>query len=422
MLQVAIIGGGIAGLSAARHLEGKAEVTLFERSEELGGHARTLHCRGIPIDYGFIVFNRARYPGLSRMFAELGVRSQLAEMSFGVSAADGSFGYSTRTLRSLYADSSSLTELAHHRMVIDLVSFLHRARRDHRRRVACGLTLKEYLDLIGARPRLRDRFVYPLAGALWSAGHGDVLDFPAEVFLGFLYIHGMLRPAFASPWRTVVGGSKTYVDALVDSLARVHFRCAASVRRIRRTPHTVCVELESGEMITADRLIICTHANQAVSMLGSESHPQIDALKHIRYDENRVVVHTDETALPVNRAARAAWNYRVSGSGKVAVTYWCNKLQKISATTHYMVTLNPNPSIPIDPTLILHQTTMSHPQFDLAALSARRTLAQLQGQQYTYFAGAYFGHGFHEDGFRSGFAAAAKLLADHASTSETAVA
>ena len=410
------MGSGVAGLAAARHLHRHAKVTVFEKSAELGGHVRTINHNGLHIDCGFIVFNRACYPGLTKLFAELGVRSQPSQMSFGVSAADDSFSYSTRTLRTLYPNLSSLRDSRHHRMVIDIVQFLARARRDHRLQRAVGLTLEEYLRGIGARPRLCERFVFPLAGALWSAGQGEVHSFPAEVFLGFLQVHGMLRPALAPPWRTVVGGAQTYVNALRLALDQVTFRTSCGVDRIRRDTYGVHLDLESAETETFDRVVLCTHADQALAMLDSPHRSEVDSLGRIGYCKNQVVVHTDERALPENRHARAAWNYRVSAASKVSLTYWSNKLQRLPTATNFLVTLNPLRSPRVES--IVHETTMRHPQFNLDALIGRRQLGQLQGQRATYFAGAYFGFGFHEDGYRSGFAAAAKLLADQAAVAE----
>ena len=412
MLRVAIVGGGIAGLAAARRLAGAAHVTVIEAREQLGGHVRTIHAKdGPPLDCGFIVFNRTRYPGFSRMLRELGVRSQPSEMSFGVSAADGSFAYSTRTPNTLFADRRSLSDRAHRQMVADLFSFLARARRDHRRGTARGLRLDQYLDQIGARPILRERFVFPLAGALWSAGRRESAEFPAEVLLGFLAVHGMLRPALNPRWRTIRGGSSTYVEALRKALD-VDWQIGSPVVSIERSATEHNVVLASGHTIRADRTIIAAHADQALAMLSSPSHAEAQALGAIRFTENDVVVHTDARILPAAEAARAAWNYRVTPSGKVEVTYWCNKLQRLSGPKNYMSTLNPRQ--PIDVDRIVHRTTMRHPCFDLAGLDARRTILRRQGEQSTYFAGAYFGYGFHEDGFRSGVAAADALLADAA--------
>lgn len=412
--RVAIIGGGIAGLAAARALRGRARVLLFERAPRLGGHAHTISVPSpggeLALDCGFLVFNRARYPLFSRMLDELGVQTRTSDMAFGVWSDDGRVAYSTSTARSMFARPGSLWSKRHHRLVAAILGFLWKARADLGAGRAAGLTIGDYLQ--DAPPELGDLFVKPLATALWSIDTAAVNAFPAEVLLRFLHVHGMLRPLVAPRWRTIAGGSRRYVDAVAASLD-AEVCCNTGVARVYRDRDAAVIALENGQSLAVDRVVVAVHADQALALLDQPGPAERAALSAIRYSDNRVVVHTDSSRLPRQRAARASWSYRLCRDGAVEVSYWLNRLQKLGGATDYLVTLDPK--TPIAGSAVLHETRMSHPLFDLAALEARRTLARCQGQRSTYYAGAYFGFGFHEDGFRSGLAAAAQLCADWAS-------
>lgn len=415
--RVAVIGGGVAGLAAARTLAGRARTTLFERDPRPGGHAHTVTVptpRGdLALDCGFLVFNRARYPLFSALLDELGIPTRASDMAFGVWSDDGSIAYSTSTVRSLYARAGSLTSLAHHRLVAAIGRFLLRARRDLAAGRCRGLTIGAYVDRIGAGEALRDRFIRPIAGALWSVDDRDIDSFPAEVLVRFLGNHGMLRPAFPPRWRTIAGGSRRYVDALVSSLD-AEILSGTEVARVHRDRGGVGVELRGGETRAFDRVVLAVHTDQALALL-DPSDGERAALSAIRYSHHRIAVHTDSSRLPPQPAARASWSYRLCASGEVEMSYWLNRLQRIRSATDYLVTVDPK--TPIAAGALLHETSMSHPLFDLPALAARRRLARMQGRASTYWAGAYFGFGFHEDGFRSGVAAASRLLADWARAS-----
>jgi predicted NAD/FAD-binding protein len=410
--RVAVIGGGIAGLAAARTLGDRARVTLIEKAPQLGGHAHTVTVptpRGdLALDCGFLVFNRARYPMFSGLLDELGISSRASDMAFGVWSDDGSIAFSTSSLGSLYARRRSLLSVRHHRLVAAIGGFLVRGRRDLAAGRADGLSIGDYLERTGASRSLRDHFVRPIAGALWSIDDADIDGFPAEVLLEFLRAHGMLRPAFPPRWRTVAGGSRSYVRALAATLD-AEILTGTEVGRIHRDHGGVGVELRGGHSIAVDRVVIAAHTDQALALLAADA-PERDALAAIRYSHHRVAVHTDSSRLPPQPRARASWSYRLCRSGEVEVSYWLNRLQKIRSTTNYLVTLDPKTPIPA--AALVYETRMSHPLFDLPALAARRRLARLQGVDGTYYAGAYFGFGFHEDGLRSGVAAASRLLAD----------
>ena len=411
--RVAVIGGGIAGLAAGRALRGRAEVLLFERDARLGGHARTVSVAApqgeLALDCGFLVFNRRRYPLFSRMLDELGIETRDSDMAFGVWSDDGDIAYSTSNVRSMFARPGSLWSRRHRHLVGSILRFLWTGRADLALGRASGLTIGDYLA--GAEPDLRDLFIRPLAAALWSIDDAEVDRFPAEVLLRFLQVHGMLRPVMPPRWRTIAGGSRRYVDAMAAGLdAEIH--AGTGARRIYRDGGVAVVVLDNGQSLAVDRVILAVHADQALGLLADPAAAERAALSAIRYSDNRIVVHTDSSRLPGQPAARSSWSYRLCSSGAVEVSYWLNRLQGIRGSTDYLVTLDPK--TPIPPAAILYETRMSHPLFDLAALDARRALARCQGQRGTYFAGAYFGFGFHEDGFRSGLSAATQLCADWA--------
>jgi predicted NAD/FAD-binding protein len=415
MLRVVIVGGGIAGLAAARALHRSAEVILLEAAGAIGGHAHTVEIetpagpRGL--DCGFIVFNRARYPRFSRLLRHLGVATRASDMSFGVWSEDGSLAYATSGLASFYARAGSLLEPRHHRLLAAILGFLARARRDAATGAAANRTLAEYLAASDASSDLEARFVTPLAAALWSAGGRDIERIPAELFLGFLHAHGMLRPIAPPRWHTVAGGSVSYLRALRRELT-IDLRLGAFARRLHRDGAGVAVELEGGEVIAADRAILATHTDQALALLAEPSPEERAALGAIRYRRNHIVLHSDSSRLAPAARARASWSCRLGDDGGLEVSYWLNRLQRIPGPTPYLVTVNPRG--PIDDGAILHRREMSHPIFDRAALDARRRIARLQGSRHTYFAGAYLGYGFHEDGYRAGHAAACRLRADWA--------
>lgn len=411
--RVAVVGGGIAGLAAARTLARRAEVTLIDAAPEPGGHVHTVTVpteRGpLALDCGFVVFNRRRYPHFCRMLADLGVASKPTDMAFGVWSDDGSIAYSTSTLRSMYARGASVFSPRHHRLAFGIVRFLGRARRELARGSTRGRALGDFLDRIGATPDLRDHFVRPLAGALWSIGDRAIDEIPAELLLRFLDNHGMLRPVLPPRWRTVAAGASTYVRALRQQLP-IEWRLGCAARAVHRAGRGVVVELETGASVEADRVILATHSDQSLALLVDAAPAEREALAPMRYANNVLVVHTDSRRLPRQRAARASWSYRLCEGGAVEVSYWLNRLQRIRSRTEYLVTVNP--VTPIDPALVIDRVNMSHPCFDLDGLAARPALARLQGRAGTYFAGAYLGYGFHEDGYRSGLAAASRLLAD----------
>jgi uncharacterized protein len=430
-MKVAIVGSGISGLAAARALAGRAEVTVFEAGEAPGGHVVTVQAPSrhgpLAVDMGFIVCNRENYPRFFTMLDELGVPTRETTMSFSVALPARELEWGSASLSAVFADRRRLFDPRHWRFLIEVMRFLRRARRDLASGGCAGRSLDEYLADLGAPADLREGFVVPLAAALWSLAPARCGAFPAESYLRFLDQHGMLRAVRPLAWRTVVGGSQRYLDALLRWLgaAGVTLRLASPVARVHRDERGVTLEVggaaaASGEPAGGgaslvahrfDRVILACHADTALALLAEPSEEEAALLGAFGYSTNRTVLHREVRFLPRNPRAHAAWNY-VSDrdASRVAVTYSMNHLQGLPADTPLLVTLNPRQ--PIAPGAILHERAFTHPQFDAAALVAQRRLRTLDGVHRTYYAGAHFGFGFHEDGMRSGIEAARAALRD----------
>lgn len=389
-MRVAIIGSGITGLAAARALAPRHEVTIFEAAARPGGHVHTVDTLDGPVDMGFIVHNRDNYPRFCSMLDELGVATRPTTMSFSV-AHDG-LEWGSATLADLFAQRRRLFDPRHWRFLLAVLALLRAARRD-----VAGLTdesLDEYLTRTRVSREVRDRFVVPLAAALWSLAPARCGEFPAVSYFRFLDQHGMLSPVRPLPWRTIVGGSRVYVDALLARLP-VELRLATPVSRIERRDG---VRVD-GERF--DRGIVATHADTALALLAEPTDHEARVLGAFRYSTNRTVLHTDRSFLP--ERVHAAWNYVADpDTSRVAVTYSMTKLQGLPDAP-YLVTLEPRRR----PRGVLHEVMFQHPQLDRAALAAQAEVPRLPGP--VQFAGAHLGSGFHEDGMRAGELAAARV-------------
>ncbi|MEJ7601129.1 MAG: FAD-dependent oxidoreductase [Kofleriaceae bacterium] len=402
-MRIAIVGAGIAGLGAAHALAGIHQVTLFDAAPRAGGHVMTIDAGDVAVDIGFIVCNRERYPLFFRLLRELGIATRPTAMAFSVALPDDDLEWGSASLSALFADRWRLFDPKHWRFLAEVMRFLSRARRELETGRVTG-TLADYVT----SGELRDRFVIPLAAALWSLAPDRCGEFPAETFVRFLDQHGMLRLVRPLAWHTIVGGSRRYVDALVAMLVeRPQFTLAlaTSIDSIHRDAAGATV-IASGREQRYDRVIVATHADTALALLDAPTAAERRVLGAFRYSANRTVLHTDRTFLPRSPAAHASWNFVADrDTARVAVTYSMTRLQGLPDVP-YLVTLNPRR----EPAGMLHDEAFTHPQFDRAALAAQAELPRLGGDR-TYFAGAYFGFGFHEDGLRSGLAAAASLRA-----------
>ncbi|MBL8588048.1 MAG: FAD-dependent oxidoreductase [Methylobacteriaceae bacterium] len=410
-MRVAIIGGGVSGLGAAIALAGRpgVETTLYEQAPRLGGHAHTIDVdhggRPVAVDVGFIVYNELNYPDLTALFAWAGVETIASDMSFALSCSDGGFEWSGRDkapLGGLFAQRRNAVSPRFWRFLDEVRRFQTRARAD----VAAGAigeeTLADYLAGRGFGAALRDDYVAPMGAAIWSMTPGETLAFPARAFLAFFDNHRLLqwdRPV----WRTVKGGSRTYVAALERRLGAT-LRKGVAARAVRRQGAGVVVEDAAGGVSAHDAAIFATHAPTALALLADATAAERDVLGAFRVSANRVVVHRDAALMPRRRAAWAAWNaLRKDRAARPAVTYWMNRLQALPDETPLFVTLNPDR--PVAPEKIFATFDVDHPLYDGAAIAAQSRLKTIQSGALR-FAGAWTGYGFHEDGLRSGLAAA----------------
>jgi hypothetical protein len=401
-VRIAVVGSGIAGLGSAWLLGRAHEVTLFEAGDRLGGHTHThaLDVAGRPydVDTGFIVHNPDHYPLLSRLFDELGVAVQETTMSFSVRNERSGLEYNAATLASLFCQRRNLISPRFYGMLADIVRFYRQAPRLLQGQ-DCGPTLGRYLEAGGYGDAFRDDHLVPMGAALWSAPPQQVLGFPARFLVQFMANHNMLQLTHRPPWRVVRGGSASYVRAL-QSRWRVRVRLNAQVQTVRRDASGVTLGTAGGTE-RFDQLVLACHSDQALALLADADEAERAVLGAIPYQRNEVILHTDATFLPRNRRAWAAWNALVpDAEGQPATVSYCmNLLQRLHCPEPIVVTLNPTRAVA--PERVLRRLEYSHPLFTAAAVAAQPCRARIQGSRRTYFAGAYWGFGFHEDGLRS---------------------
>jgi predicted NAD/FAD-binding protein len=396
--RIAVIGGGISGLTAGYVLSQADNVTLFEAASRLGGHADT-HLVGpaIAVDTGFIVFNERTYPLLTRMFDELGVSSQPSEMSMSVRCEDCGLQYAGHRGLAGLAVGLSQGRGRYLRMLTEVPRFHTQARRLLNSKEK-DLTFGEFLEDFSGY--VATHFALPLVAAVWSCPPGTALSYPARYLFAFLANHGMLAVSGSPPWRTVTGGSRSYVERVAKRLHEV--RLSAPVQAVHRYQGGAAVVDTSGETLTFDAVVIATHPHQALGLLAEPTQAERDVLGAFRYTKNPALLHTDATLLPTRRAARASWNYVLSGS----ISYHMNRLQSLPPGEDYIVTLGDEGLV--HPRAVIDRMDYEHPVYTPGSLAAQRRLPELN-TEVTAFAGAYHGWGFHEDGCRSGAAAARAL-------------
>jgi predicted NAD/FAD-binding protein len=415
--RIAVIGGGVAGLTAAYVLQQEADVTLYEADDRVGGHAHTHDVldragRTLAVDSGFIVHNRATYPTLLRLFAELGVATQESDMSMSISCGGCGLEYAGgRGLSGLLPSARSVTRGRYLRMLTEVKRFHRQAKRllaDGGAYSGHEPTLREFLARHRFSRYFVDHFVAPLVSAVWSCAPTRTGDYPARYLFVFLANHGMLTVTGSPTWRTVVGGSARYVEKLVKGLTAV--QTSTPVRAVSRTSRGVLVRDDSDAVGLFDGAVIATHADQALRLLASAVPAELAVLGAIGYHRNPALLHTDRSVLPRPRRAQASWNYYLptchgSPSG-VHVSYNMNRLQRLDTDEQYVVTLNGTGRV--DERQVLARMVYEHPAYTAESMAARGRLSELDDGVLAY-AGAYHGWGFHEDGCRSGVEAAASL-------------
>lgn len=422
---VAVVGSGVSGLTAAYLLQRRYDVTLYERDDRLGGHAHTHDVESsgggtIPVDSGFIVHNERTYPWLTKLFAELGVTTRETEMSMSVSCRVCGLEYAgARGLRGLFAQRSAITDRRFLRMLPEITRFHRQARRllhapSLDDRSADSLSLGGFLTACGFSRFFTTHFMLPLVAAVWSSGAGDALRYPARYLFRFLDHHGMLRVHGSPTWRTVEGGSRSYVERAAKHLSAV--RTSTPVRAITRHADGVELRTDTDSVEHADHLVVATHADQALALLTDPTPLESDLLGAFESTVNPTVLHTDARLLPGSTGARASWNYVLAGCTDlddggpgVTMTYYLNRLHRLGAEagdTHYLVSLGSSGEI--DPATVIATMRYEHPLYTARSVAAAQRAPELTTAR-TAYAGAWQGWGFHEDGCASGVRAAASL-------------
>lgn len=426
-MKIAIIGAGISGLTAAWLLHRRHDITLYEGAGRLGGHTATVDCRidgtDHAVDTGFIVFNDRTYPCFNRLIDRLGVAWKNTEMGFSVTTRHGGIGtpheglngydfeYCGSDLGGLFADRRHLVSPAFLGMLRDILRFGRRARIDYESgAVAPGRTLGDYLRDGGYGDLFRTRYIIPMASAIWSASTARVLDFEARFFIRFFINHGLLNVSGRPQWRVIRNGSKRYIPPLVDPF-RDRIRLNSVVRSVTRRANGVTVRTRS-DAEDFDHVVLASHSDQSLAMLADASGDEREMLSAIPYSDNSVVLHTDSEMMPRRKRAWASWNYLLDGSEaeQPVLTYNMNILQGIESTRPICVTMNGDRHI--DRASIVERFRYAHPQFGRHSVEAQNRVGEINGQQNTWFCGAWCGNGFHEDGVASAVAVASALGGD----------
>ncbi|WP_136679880.1 FAD-dependent oxidoreductase [Neptunomonas sp. XY-337] len=412
--KIAVIGSGISGLSCAWLLNQVHDVTLYEKDDRLGGHSNTITCsvdnQIIDVDTGFIVYNPVNYPNLVRFFESLQVETCETDMSFAVSINSGQLEYAGTGLAGLLAQKRNTFRPTFWKMVRELLRFYRDANTLHQKYDLERMSLGELLK----SEKYADTFIYdhllPMGAAIWSTPVDKMLNYPAGAFLRFCQNHGLVQLKDRPQWRTVVGGSRQYVDKVADALGD-SIRLNSRVHKITRFDDYVVVEDHHGNQEIYDDVVLACHSDQALSLLADATEGERTLLQRFPYQRNKAYLHLDASLMPQREAAWSSWNYLSEGerddSQRVSVTYWMNKLQPLGVERPVFVSLNPLEE-PAQGT-ILRSFFYDHPEFGKDALTSQQQLWSLQGKHRTWFCGAYFGYGFHEDGIQSGIAVAEQL-------------
>lgn len=422
--KIAVIGSGAAGLTAAYLLDSIHDVTLFEKSDRLGGHTNTLTLSsgpdaGTPIDTGFIVFNEKNYPLLCRLFARLGVETDFTDMAFGLACRETGLEYCSDFPKGLFAQKRNYFKPSFILFIREILRVNQLAKQQLQDGVRDGQTLEGWLQAVNASSAYRMFYLLPMGAAIWSTPTAEMLKFPAEMFLRFFDNHGLWDLKNRPRWKFVCGGSQTYVKK-IQSGFKGNIRLNTGVIKITRASDGVEVQTAQGAE-KFDAVVLAAHADESYAMLTDPSDAEKQALAVWKYTRNEAVLHWDDALMPKRKAAWASWNCNLFSFGSVsstqpqaslisqpvALTYWMNRLQNLKTSRPYFVTLNATDYI--DPQKVIRKISYTHPHYEFSSLTSQKLLARLNGDRNTFFCGSYFGNGFHEDAVRSAVQVAEKL-------------
>lgn len=409
MEKIAIVGSGIAGLGCAYFLNPRYELTLFEQNHHVGGHSNTVDVddngRPAPVDTGFMVFNRATYPNLCRLFQELRVQPKNTDMSFSVQHLPTDTEFAGNSLNHLFAQRRNLFRPRHWRMLMQINRFNTEAVAALEDGSATDLTLKEFVDRGNYGRDFMDLYLVPMSSAVWSTPPELMMEFPAVTLLRFFHNHGFLGLNTQHQWLTLEGGARTYVKQITKRL-RNPVRLQRKVTAVTRNSTGVTIRTDDGKAHRFDRVIMAAHADQSLAMLKDADPLERELICEFKYQHNIATLHTDESLMPRAKLAWSSWNYRVdfdsSGAIKPMTVYWMNQLQGVSERTNYFVSINGAEEI--DPARVIRRIDYEHPIFSLGAIKAQERLQLLNkrgADNRVFFCGAWFKYGFHEDGFTS---------------------
>ena len=398
--KIAVIGSGIAGISASYFLSSKYDVHLFEKNNYLGGHTRTVKVptdNNISIDTGFIVFNDKNYPDLVKFFEHLNVKTMNSDMSFAVSDINYNIEYGGKNLKSLFGQYKNIFNISYLKMIYEIFRFYKICKNLNLDNIENNLTIEDFLNGNSFSSYLKKLHIYPLISSIWSTNQNDVKNFPLKLFLNFFNNHDLFNLKYRPQWKYVKGGSNSYIKKILE-LKKFNYNLNTKINKIVRFDNGLKI-IKNDEEIAFDYLIIATHADQALKIIENPTNDEKRVLSQFEYTRNRAYLHSDKSMMPKNKKTWSSWNFIKNTKEDInfTLTYWMNNLQKLKTKKEYFVTINPEKN----PENIHNETSFRHPKFNLQTMESQRKLKDLQGVHNTFFCGAYHGYGFHEDGIQS---------------------
>ena len=413
-MKIAVIGAGVAGLTAAHILSKKYEITLIEKDNRIGGHTNTINVeekgKEIGVDTGFIVLNDRNYPHFKKLLNNLDIKIRNTDMSFSYYDENDGFNYAGTGISGYFSQKRNLFSPKHYRFLLNVKKYSKIAAKDVENKKVLDETLGEYLIRKNFPSEIKNKFMIPMGAAVWSGSRKDILNFPAKMFLRFFDNHGILDLNNAPQWHTVSGGSCTYVRKILEKFNGTLIK-GNGVTEIRRESNSVALKLEKGEELTFDKVVCASHADQTYRMVKDLTKKEEEILKPWKYSKNVTILHTDHSFMPPTKSAWACWNYvknkESNDTDDVSVTYYMNRLQGLKTSKDYFVTLNPTRDVPKDKTIF--QTIYTHPKYTQTAISTQENIEAVNGTNRLYFCGSYCRYGFHEDAVMSAVNVAKQL-------------